>query len=156
MDDELRPNKWRVLVVDDDAAIRRTYARVLRTIGDVTEASTGEAALARITAGERFDAIVCDLSLGAGMGGIALVERVAAIDPAQWRKIVVIAGTTPTSDEEKTLPHPSLAKPVQTDDLREIVERIGRGDAPLPLRNGGRARSSRPPSQGRTEAGKSK
>jgi CheY-like chemotaxis protein len=58
----------RVLVVDDEDMIRAILRRVLKA-HHVTVASSARDALALITGGERFDAILCDLMMP-GMSGI--------------------------------------------------------------------------------------
>jgi PAS domain S-box-containing protein len=76
----------RVLVMDDEAAIRELTAQLLGTLGyqvaavpDGTEAvKLYEHALRR---GESFHAVILDATIRGGMGGVATIERLRNIDP---------------------------------------------------------------------------
>lgn len=66
----------RVLVVEDEAAIREVIAMNLRMAGyDVTEAGSAEAALAAIDTSAPFDVAVLDIMLP-GMNGFSLCENI--------------------------------------------------------------------------------
>jgi PAS domain S-box-containing protein len=82
----LRNGVGRVLVVDDEQAIRRVAATTLRQIGyrvEVTE--SGEAAVnayaQALEAGERFDAVLLDLTMPGGIDGKETLERLRQLDP---------------------------------------------------------------------------
>ena len=76
----------RVLIMDDEAAIRELTAQLLGTLGyqvaavpDGTEAvKLYERALRR---GENFHAVILDATIRGGMGGVATIERLRNIDP---------------------------------------------------------------------------
>ena len=66
----------RVLVVEDEAAIREVIALNLRMAGyDVTEAGSAEAGLAAIGGSAPFDVAVLDIMLP-GMNGFSLCENI--------------------------------------------------------------------------------
>lgn len=66
----------RVLVVEDEAAIREVIALNLRMAGyDVTEAGSAEAALVAIDTSAPFDVAVLDIMLP-GMNGFSLCENI--------------------------------------------------------------------------------
>ena len=66
----------RVLVVEDEAAIREVIALNLRMAGyDVTEAGSAEAALAAIDTSAPFDVALLDIMLP-GMNGFSLCENI--------------------------------------------------------------------------------
>jgi CheY-like chemotaxis protein len=76
----------RVLVMDDDAIIRHGVERLLRRAGyGVATAADGDEAVRLYSEaarrGERFDAVVLDLTVVGGMGGGACLERLRALDP---------------------------------------------------------------------------
>ena len=72
----------RVLLVDDDAAVRDVAAEVLELAGfEVTVAAGAEAAVARLRAGERFAVLVTDEAMP-GLGGTALIAIAASLAPA--------------------------------------------------------------------------
>jgi len=71
----------RILVVDDEAAIRLTMNMLLRRSGyAVTTAESGEQALALITE-QPFDLLLLDLKMP-GVTGLEVAERAKDIQPA--------------------------------------------------------------------------
>lgn len=76
----------RILVMDDEAAIRELTSQLLGTLGwEVTAVPDGleavrlyERALRR---GEQFQAVILDATVRGGMGGIATIERLRSMDP---------------------------------------------------------------------------
>lgn len=67
----------RVLLVDDDAEVRRATQRALEQMGcTVTTCSGGEQAI-RAVALEDFDAILCDIFMP-GLDGVELMRRLRA------------------------------------------------------------------------------
>lgn len=65
----------RILVVDDEEAIREIVTSMLHSQGyDCSQAASGLAALALLKSGERFDLVLSDLMM-ADMDGIGLLER---------------------------------------------------------------------------------
>jgi two-component system cell cycle sensor histidine kinase/response regulator CckA len=79
-------NHQRVLVMDDEAAIRELISQLLGTLGyEVTAVPDGleavrlyERALRR---GEQFQAVILDATVRGGMGGVATIERLRSMDP---------------------------------------------------------------------------
>jgi PAS domain S-box-containing protein len=79
-------NHQRVLVMDDEAAIRELTSQLLGTLGyEVTAVPDGleavrlyERALRR---GEHFQAVILDATVRGGMGGVATIERLRKMDP---------------------------------------------------------------------------
>lgn len=79
-------NHQRVLVMDDEAAIRDLTSQLLTTLGyEVTVVPDGleavktyERALRR---GENFQAVILDATIRGGMGGLATIERLRTLDP---------------------------------------------------------------------------
>jgi PAS domain S-box-containing protein len=79
-------NNQKVLVMDDEAAIRDLTSQLLGTLGyEVTAVPDGleavkvyERALRR---GENFQAVILDATIRGGMGGLATMERLRSVDP---------------------------------------------------------------------------
>ena len=72
-----------VLVVEDDARVRLVTMRRLRELGyAVEETESGEAALALVRAGARFDLLFTDVLMPGGMSGPELAREIRKIDPA--------------------------------------------------------------------------
>jgi CheY-like chemotaxis protein len=79
-------NHQRVLVMDDEAAIRDITSELLGTLGyDVTTVPDGAAALKTykqaMRRGENFQAVILDATIRGGMGGVATIERLRDLDP---------------------------------------------------------------------------
>lgn len=80
----------RVLVIDDDEALRRVVRRMLEPDGhDVVEAEDGRAGLARFTRGD-FDAVITDI-LMPEQEGVQTIMQIRASN-AQVRIIAVSGG----------------------------------------------------------------
>lgn len=111
----------RVLVVDDEPAIRRALRPPLTELGfEMTEASRGEMALDMLRT-EPFDAVLLDVNMP-GIGGIETLRRIRAAAP----RLPVIMLTVRDREEEKV-----NALELGADDyvtkpfgVRELVARI--------------------------------
>ena len=116
----------KVLVVDDEQAVLRLVALVLGDVHDVTVVRSGEAAVAKIHAGERFDVVLCDVMMPT-MAGPEVYERILALDPAQAGRIAFMSGGV-FSLEARTvldrLPNERLDKPFRAEQLHELVNRL--------------------------------
>ncbi|MFN2508422.1 MAG: response regulator [Chthoniobacterales bacterium] len=79
-------NHQRILIMDDEAAIRELTSQLLGTLGyEVTAVPDGleaiktyERALRR---GENFQAVILDATVRGGLGGLATIERLRGMDP---------------------------------------------------------------------------
>ena len=86
IDRPLQFNQQRILVMDDEEAIRDLTSQLLGTLGyEVTSVPDGveavklyERALRR---GDNFHAVILDATIRGGMGGLATIERLRHIDP---------------------------------------------------------------------------
>ena len=112
----------RVLVVDDDEAVRSFVARALQDAGyDVVSASDGRAALRVVDGQARFDVCVLDVMMP-GMTGDELGCQLRARDPDA--KILYFTGFADRlfSDRSGLGAHEAyLDKPVTMTGLREAV-----------------------------------
>ena len=86
-----------VLIVDDEPSMDRVMTRVLGRFHHVSCEASAEKALARISAGERFDAIVCDLHMP-GMTGMALHAELLRIAHDQAARMIFMTGNADTRD----------------------------------------------------------
>jgi signal transduction histidine kinase len=113
----------RILLIDDDGAVRRVTARLLRRLGfDVTQADGGMKGLACLQLAEPgFDLVVLDWRMP-GMSGqqvLAALRRLKAALP-----VIVISGYS--ADHIKSHdPHTTfLQKPVPVAQLRDTLRRL--------------------------------
>jgi CheY-like chemotaxis protein len=113
------PRVRRILVIDDEPLIGMMIRRTLEPAYEVTVLTSGRAALEKLTAGARYDAIVSDLHMDDG-DGQWLHAQLTLLDPAQARRMLFLSGA----------PHPfldrpgvrSLAKPFRAAELIEQIE----------------------------------
>jgi DNA-binding response OmpR family regulator len=71
----------RILIVDDEPALRQTLVRVLQQAGfEATTAESGEQGLAFLSAGE-YDLVYLDLRMP-GLSGLEVLKRIHALHPA--------------------------------------------------------------------------
>jgi len=85
------PRRGRILVVDDEPLILSAIRRSLGTEHEVVTATQAVQALDRITAGERFDVVLCDL-LMPNMTGMDLHARLVSAAPDQAEKMIFLTG----------------------------------------------------------------
>jgi two-component system, cell cycle sensor histidine kinase and response regulator CckA len=85
----------RVLVMDDNEAVRHLLETVLSQLGyEVQTARDGAEAIAMYeqarVVGKRFDAVLLDLTVSGGMGGVEAAAKLKEIDPSS--KLIVSSG----------------------------------------------------------------
>jgi CheY-like chemotaxis protein len=88
----------KVLVVDDDPVVGKSFERVLQPKGyAVIHASSGEEALERIQA-ENYDMVYTDIKMP-GMDGIEVAKRIKSSRP--WLPVVIVTGYGSDENEGK-------------------------------------------------------
>lgn len=76
----MRPSQGKVLLVDDDASIRRALHTTLSALGfEIEEASSGEQAVSFVRT-ERYDAVLLDINMP-GRGGIEACRSLRRLAP---------------------------------------------------------------------------
>jgi len=131
-----------VLIVDDDAALRRALATTLGDLGHrAVQAQDGAAALDWL-ARHVADAVLLDLRMP-GLDGLAVLRRIKQVPGAPP---VAVLTAVPSSDniiEAMRLGAADhLAKPVGRDALRGLLERMLPAPGPAPVAAGGPAAQS--------------
>jgi two-component system, cell cycle sensor histidine kinase and response regulator CckA len=114
----------RVLVIDDEVAVGRSLRLLLAPENDVIAVTSGQDALSRLAAGERFDAILCDLMMP-DISGIELYNRLAHVAPDYQERIIFMTGgafTQQARDFLAKLDRPHLDKPFTEGQLRRAIE----------------------------------
>ena len=126
----------RLLLVDDEAAIRTAIRRYLERRGwEVEEARNGSEALELLgldgkerrgeSGSDRYDAIVTDLRMP-GVSGIEIHDQLAASDPAGLSKLFVISGDTASQEVSEFLTRlrrPLVQKPFDMRALADLLDR---------------------------------
>src|SRR5262245_39353481 len=113
----------RVLIVDDDEAILRDYARLLRSHGfGVDTAGSGDLALERLEDG-RYDVIVSDVSMP-GMTGLEFMRAVRARDLDI--PIILVTGLLDINSAVQAIEYGAfryLLKPIEAEALVQVLEK---------------------------------
>jgi CheY-like chemotaxis protein len=118
----------RVLVVDDDPAVREVLSRVLQRAGhSVVGVASAEEALDRF-APLQYDLLFTDLSL-AGMDGATLLQQVRARDPRIAAVIVSGWGKLEAGQHQALGAAAMLTKPFNVSQVLQIVGEISRRGA---------------------------
>ena len=114
----------RILVVDDEIAIRSVIARFFSRIGfDMVEAEDGASALATLEAdGWRFDLVLTDVEMPR-MSGLELARRIRQRDPSLPILYMsgYVDGRTRAENENEILEADTVMKPF---DFAVLVERV--------------------------------
>lgn len=116
------PHRRRILIVEDDPDIREALAEAMRSAGaDVVVAADGVDALDRLRAGPRPAVILLDLRMPR-LGGQEFLRELRS-DPRFDRLpvITMTAGSGAAVGEDIVA---RLHKPIDVDDLRQIVESL--------------------------------
>ena len=120
----------RLLVMDDEEALRSLLARVLNKLGyEVQTARDGAEAIAlyerAIGSGQGFDAIMLDLTVSGGMGGIEAAARLKELAPAV--KLIVSSGYSDSlvmSDFRRYGFDDVIPKPWTVAEVSEVFRRV--------------------------------
>ena len=92
----MNPSPLRILLVDDEPAIRRALSTTLNELGFQTmEASRGEEAL-RLIRTENFNAVLLDVKMP-GLGGMQTLSRLRALAP----RLPILMLTVQDAEEDK-------------------------------------------------------
>src|ERR1700693_6111430 len=122
-------NHQRILVMDDEAAIRDLTSELLATLGyDVTAVPDGAEALRTyqqaMRRGESFDAVILDATIRGGMGGGATIERLRDLDPKVTA--IICSGYSDEAALAEFLAYgfqAALPKPFTRHDLANVLQR---------------------------------
>ncbi len=114
---------WKILVVDDDAAITRSMRRILETEGyKVDSADTGEKGL-RLALEASYDLVLLDLRLGS-LDGLEVLRQLREKKPEQLVIMVTGFANVATAVEAmKRGAYDYIQKPFNIDELRLAVQK---------------------------------
>ncbi len=130
----------RILIVDDEAALRRLIGRALRRRGwQIVEAENGAVATSRIAeaeaSGEAFDVVLTDLKMP-GMNGMEMVRWIASHHPAYVERLVLCTGDNVAEEVHRFIEEvkrPVLDKPFELPALFAVLDAIvAAGPTPPP------------------------
>jgi len=135
-----RPGPRRLLVVEDDPALRELYAATLASEGLVDAAADGAEALEQLKTGG-YDVILCDVNMPR-LDGLGLFERAVALWPELAGSFVFMTGELLEEGgrffaffNDDSRQRQLLLKPIAGEDLvgvvrRRLAETAGRVEGP--------------------------
>jgi signal transduction histidine kinase/ActR/RegA family two-component response regulator len=120
----------RILVMDDEETLLRLIKAVLARLGyDVQTARDGAEAIARYeeakAAGRPFDAVLLDLTISGGMGGVETAAKLKELDPSSTLIVSSAYSASPVMSDfvrygfEAVLPKPWTAK-----EMADVIRRV--------------------------------
>ncbi|MBK6530501.1 MAG: PAS domain S-box protein [Deltaproteobacteria bacterium] len=120
----------RVLVMDDEPALRDVVAIILRGSGlEVDLVADGAAAVASyreaLAEGRRYAAVLLDLTVPGGMGGLEAIRELRAVDPEV--RAIVASGYAADPVLSNAREHGfmgSVVKPFTAEELDEVVSQV--------------------------------
>jgi CheY-like chemotaxis protein len=115
-----------VLVVDDDPSLVASLRRCLENDHDVATELSGRRALDRIRSGERFDAIISDLSMP-DVTGTQLYGTLKSEFPKQAAKVIFMTAgvlSPETMEFAEKVVDRLFEKPLVLAELRETIRRL--------------------------------
>lgn len=109
----------RVLLVEDNALVRRALARTLHTIGcAVVEAAGVDEARRLLDSGLQPSVLLTDIRMGGALDGVELARWAAAHRPEV--RVLLQSGHT----DARSLEFPVLRKPFGMDELQDALTRL--------------------------------
>jgi len=114
----------RLLVVDDEPLVARGVTRLLEGECSAESTSSAREALERLSKGERFDLLLCDVMMPE-MSGEAFFHQLEKVAPDQCERVVFITGGAFTTEARAFLeslpPGRCIFKPLAAEQLRALV-----------------------------------
>ncbi len=120
------PAALRILVVDDEAAIRIVTQRLLHSLGHACDAAATSAEAAGLASANRYDAVFCDYRL-VGETGVDVVAALAAASPAIVRNIILCTGDATPPDVQALVAEHGLrvmVKPYGREDIEAVLAEV--------------------------------
>jgi CheY-like chemotaxis protein len=116
--------RGRILIIDDEPRLAQSMRLLLEPSHDVVTTTRGSEALALVSAGQRFDVVLCDLQMPE-TSGMDVYARLRVDAPDQVGRLVFLSGGayTPAAREfVRSVPNPVLEKPVRPEALLALVD----------------------------------
>ena len=120
------PSRMRVLVIDDEPHLASAMRELLSEMHDVQVILDPREALARIRAGERYDAVVCDVMMPS-MSGIEFYDALSSAGSPLADRTGFVTGGAYTAQARAFLagrPERVLEKPFASSELSAFIEKL--------------------------------
>jgi PAS domain S-box-containing protein len=128
--------RGKILVMDDEDGVRVVASEMLKHLGHEVKTACDGAEAVRLyreasERGKPFDAVIVDLTVPGGVGGLAMMRELTEFDPG-CRAIVSsgYSGEGILSDYEDYGFAGVIAKPYRMEELRDAVNRVLAGNQP--------------------------
>ncbi|HEY1525884.1 MAG TPA: response regulator [Candidatus Angelobacter sp.] len=120
--------KYRVLVVDDEAAVLLTYRLILERQGyEVVACGTSVQAIAAVQK-ERFDVVLCDYSLEEQHTGFEVISAARKLDHEVPAALLTGYATKETADEAASRGIGVMFKPIEIEEFLATTSTMVRRD----------------------------
>ncbi|AKF81041.1 histidine kinase [Myxococcus fulvus 124B02] len=116
----------RLLLIDDEPSVGNSVSRLVRDVYEVHAVQDAREALRRLSTGERFDAILCDLMMP-GMSGMDFVVELERLAPELVLRTGLMTGGAFTAQAREFVGRHSrglLEKPFERERLCTFVEHL--------------------------------
>jgi two-component system response regulator HydG len=134
--------KYRVLVVDDEAAVLLTYRLILERQGyEVLACGTSVQAIAAVQ-NERFDVVLCDYSLEEQHTGFEVISAARRLDPEVPAALLTGYATKETADEAASRGIGVMFKPIEIEEFLSTTSNMVRRNNESKQEGGEKAKSS--------------
>jgi PAS domain S-box-containing protein len=113
----------RILVIDDEPLVVETIRRMLQAEHEVVTLTSPREALARLSSGEHFDLILCDLMMPE-LTGMDLYDKLLVAAPHTLPSMVLMTGGAFTPSARRFLefvPNPRIQKPFGQRTLQDMI-----------------------------------
>ena len=111
----------KVLVVEDDEVVLVLIAHILTRQSYTVHTSSDALEAVRLFESDSWDAILMDLKMP--NGGVELIRRIEAENPALLRKIIIVTGAIAEAQKLAGVPvHATMKKPFEVAALVETVK----------------------------------
>ncbi|HEX3095351.1 MAG TPA: response regulator [Candidatus Angelobacter sp.] len=118
--------KYRVLVVDDEAAVLLTYRLILERQGyEVLACGTSVQAIAAVQ-NERFDVVLCDYSLEEQHTGFEVISAARRLNPEVPAALLTGYATKETADEAASRGIGVMFKPIEIEEFLSTTSNMVR------------------------------
>jgi DNA-binding response OmpR family regulator len=120
------PTSKRILVVEDDDAVRKLITRALQSQFEVEAAENGAVALERLGRAPSFDLVICDVMMPQ-MTGVELLKRLRLMPSAKGLPVVFLTARDTPADVVEGINlgvRQYLTKPFKVDELLKKVQKL--------------------------------
>jgi CheY-like chemotaxis protein len=116
----------RLLVIDDEPMMLRAIQRWLAGEFEMAATTDSREAVARVSGGERFDAILCDLMMPI-LSGMDVYEAIRRVDADQARRIIFMTGgafAPKVLEFLASVPNARVEKPLERSLLHDAIRSL--------------------------------